>query len=94
MFGKADTIWVPQTFGTVNTYLRQYVHYFAQYDNIGRIIAISKGFNFFHYGVEFAAGLVEHKDDFVISWGKKDISSHIAFLPKSTVLKSLMPIVS
>lgn len=94
MYGKADTIWVPQTFGTVNTYLRSYVHYFAQYDNIGRIIAISKGFNFFHYGVEFAAGLVEYKDDFVVSWGKKDISSHIAFIPKENVFKSLRPIQS
>ena len=92
MFGKADTVWVPQTFGTVNTYLRHYVHYFAQYDNYGKIIAMSKGFNFFHYGVEFAAGLVEHKKDFLISWGKKDISSHIARMPQETVFKSLTPI--
>jgi len=92
MFGKSDTVWVPQTFGTVNTYLRSYVHYFAQYDNYGKIIAISKGFNFFHYGVEFAAGLVEHKKDFLISWGKKDISSHIARMPQETVFKSLRPI--
>ena len=94
MFGKADTTFVAQTFGTVNTYIRHYVHYFAQYDNIGRIIAVSKGFNFFHYGVEFAAGLVEHKDEFVVSWGKKDISSHIAFIPKETVFKSLRSIQS
>ena len=92
MFGKAEAVWVPQTFGTVNSYIRRYVHYFVQYDNYGKIIAISKGFNFFHSGVEFVAGLVEHKDNFLISWGKKDISSHIASIPRSTVLKSLMPI--
>jgi hypothetical protein len=92
MFGKSTSTWVPQTFGTVNVYLRRYVHYFTQIDNTGKIIAMSKGFNFFEHGVEFAAGLVEHKDDFVISWGKKDISSHIAFLPKDTVFKSLTPI--
>jgi len=94
MFGKSDSVFIPQTFGTVNTYIRHYVHYFAQYDNVGRIIAVSKGFNFFHYGVEFAAGLVEHKDDFLISWGKKDISSHIASIPKATVFKSLTPVMS
>ena len=92
MFGKAETVWVQQTFGTVNGYIRRYVHYFAQYDNYGKIIAISKGFNFFHSGVEFAAGLVEHKKDLLISWGKKDISSHIASIPKATVLKSLLPL--
>ena len=92
MFGKADTIWVAQTFGTVNTYLRHYIHYFARYDNYGQIMSITNGFNFFHYGVEFAAGLTEHKDDFVISWGKKDISSHIAFISKKLVLESLHPI--
>jgi hypothetical protein len=42
--------------------------------------------------VEFAAGLVEHKKDLLISWGKKDISSHIASIPKATILKSLLPL--
>lgn len=92
MYGKADTTWVPQTFGTVNSYLRNYVHYFAQYDNYGKIVALSKGFNFSHYGVEFAAGLVENKNDFLISWGKKDISSHISRISQDTILKSLTPI--
>jgi predicted GH43/DUF377 family glycosyl hydrolase len=43
-------------------------------------------------GVEFAAGLCEQGDDFLVSYGSKDVSCHIASMPKETVLKSLQPI--
>jgi predicted GH43/DUF377 family glycosyl hydrolase len=72
--------------------MRFYVHYFANYDERGFLIKISKGFIFEHMGVEFAAGLCEQGDDFLVSYGSKDVSSHIASMPKETVLKSLQPI--
>jgi len=92
MFGKADTVWVPQTFGTVNMYLRNYVHYFTRYDDEGYIIGVSRGFQFVESGVEFAAGITSHENDFLISFGRKDVSSHIARLPIELVYKSLQPI--
>ncbi len=76
----------------MNHNLRFYVHYFAQYDQKGMIQKISKGFIFEKMGVEFAAGLCEQGKNFLISYGSKDVSSHIAILPKETVLKSLHPI--
>ena len=76
----------------MNNNLRFYVHYFANYDQRGLLINISKGFIFENMGVEFAAGLCEQGDNFLISYGSKDVSSHIAILPKDTVLKSLHPI--
>lgn len=92
MFGKADTVWVPQVFGTVNTYLRNYVHYFTQYDSRGMIVAISKGFQFYEKGVEFAGGLVVKDKNVIVSFGRKDVSSHLAVIPLDTVMKSLKPI--
>lgn len=76
----------------MNHNMRFYVHYFANYDERGFLIKISKGFIFEHQGVEFAAGLCEQRDDFLVSYGSKDVSSHIASMPKETVLKSLQPI--
>lgn len=76
----------------MNHNLRFYVHYFANYDQKGLLINISKGFIFENMGVEFAAGLCEQGDNFLISYGSKDVSSHIAIMPKATVLKSLHPI--
>jgi hypothetical protein len=73
----------------MNHTLRFYVHYFANYDERGKIIGISKGFIFEQMGVEFAAGLCEQGDNFLVSYGSKDVSSHIASIPKETVLKSL-----
>ena len=76
----------------MNHNLRFYVHYFANYDQRGLLINISKGFIFENMGVEFAAGLCEQGDNFLISYGSKDVSSHIAIMPKDTVLKSLHPV--
>jgi predicted GH43/DUF377 family glycosyl hydrolase len=69
--------------------IRHYVHFFANYDQTGKLIKISKGFVFEHLGTEFAAGIVEQGDDFLISYGSKDVSSHIARIKKSTVLQGL-----
>jgi hypothetical protein len=76
----------------MNHNLRFYVHYFAQYDQKGMIQKISKGFIFEKMGVEFAAGLCEQGKNFLISYGSKDVSCHIASLPKEIVLKSLHPV--
>lgn len=76
----------------MNHNLRFYVHYFANYDQRGLLTKISKGFIFEHMGVEFSAGLCEQGDNFLISYGSKDVSSHIAIMPKDTVLKSLHPV--
>jgi len=76
----------------MNHNLRFYVHYFANYDERGFLINISKGFIFEHLGVEFSAGLTEQDDNFLVSYGSKDVSSHIASIPKETVLKSLHPV--
>jgi hypothetical protein len=71
---------------------RFYVHYFAKYDKKGKMIALSRGFIFENRGTEFAAGLTTQGDNFLISYGSKDVSSHIAILPQETVFKSLLPI--
>jgi len=76
----------------MNHNMRFYVHYFANYDERGLLIKISKGFIFEHQGVEFAAGLCEQESNFLVSYGSKDVSCHIASMPKETVLKSLQPI--
>lgn len=73
----------------LNASIRHYVHYFANYDQNGTLIKMSKGFVFEHLGTEFAAGLCEKGNDFLVSYGSKDVSCHIALLPKETVLKSL-----
>jgi hypothetical protein len=93
MFGRQDSFFQPETFGMVHTDRREYVHYFVKYDEKGIIRAMSKGFIFYKPGIEFAAGLSARKKDLLISFGREDVSSHIAVLPYETVLKSLFPVV-
>jgi hypothetical protein len=85
-------VWAPERFSTQNAAVRNYIHYFVRFDYEGSILAVSRGFQFFKSGIEFAAGLVAHKDNFLISFGREDVSSHIAVMPKELVLKSLIPI--
>jgi hypothetical protein len=82
----------PNTFG-VETYRdMDYLHYFAKYDKWGHMTHLSKPFRFYKPGVEFAGGIVMRGKEFLISFGKEDVSSHIASLPVATVLESLNPI--
>jgi hypothetical protein len=76
----------------MNNTHRFYDHYFAQYDNQGKIIALSNPFKFEIDGVEFAAGLTTRGDDFLISYGSKDVSCHVATIAKAVVLKGLKKI--
>jgi hypothetical protein len=73
----------------MNNTHRFYEHHFAQYDNKGMIIALSNPFKFEIDGVEFAAGLTTFEDKFMISYGSRDASSHVALIKKDTVLKAL-----
>ena len=91
-FFKNESKFVPERFGTVQVQLRDYIHYFARYDQDGYITQLSPGFKFYKPGVEFAAGLVAQRKDLLVSFGREDVSSHIARVPLETVLKSLKTI--
>jgi hypothetical protein len=89
LFQKSDMVHQANSFGMIKASLRNYIHYFTRYDEHGKIIGISKGFHFYKPGVEFAAGIIERKNDFIISFGREDVSSHLAVLNKSIVLDGL-----
>jgi hypothetical protein len=91
-FVKNEARWAPERFSTQNASVRNYIHYYVRFDSRGTILEISNGFQFFLSGIEFAAGLVAHKDNFLISFGRQDVSSHLAVMPKELVLKSLIPV--
>jgi hypothetical protein len=89
---KTFSYFDPATFGSYVANNHNYVHFFVKHDQEGFITEISKPFQFYRPGIEFAAGLVEKGDDFVVSFGREDVSSHLAFIPKGTVFKSLQTI--
>ena len=88
-FTKTDNRYVAESFGTISTTTRDYVHYFVRFGDDGMIISVSEGFKFHSPGIEFACGLVAQKKDFLISFGKNDVSCHVARIPMDTVLQSL-----
>lgn len=91
-FFNKTSPYISTTFATVQSVLRDYVHYFVRFDKFGYIIEISQGFRFHSPGVEFAAGLVFRGDQAIVSFGRKDLSSHLAFIDKDTIAKSLSPV--
>ena len=68
---------------------RNYAHYFVRIDQFGTTTHISPAFRFISKGIEFCAGIVSMGDDFVLSFGKEDTSSHLTRIAKSKVLPML-----
>lgn len=81
-----------RTFSTEERSSLRYTHYFARYDLKGNLLQLSKPFLFYQPGIEFAAGLIMQGKDFLISFGRNDVSSHIAVMPVRAVLESLQSI--
>jgi hypothetical protein len=83
------TYYRPASFATFHGSVRNYTHFFVKYDYTGKIIGFSDEFQFLGPGVEFAAGLIEKGNDFIISLGRGDASSHIATIKRETVLNMI-----
>lgn len=92
MIGKAFKMYSPTRFATVDAYHKNYLHYLVRFDADGRAIEISEEFQFMSSGIEFAAGIVERGDEFIISFGRDDVSSHLAIIESRRLLKKLKKI--
>ena len=78
----------PSTFGAHQS-IRQYTHRFVKYNSNYEITHMSPRFLFLDNGIEFAAGLAEYKDKYVISLGRSDIATVMATIDKQKVLDML-----
>lgn len=70
---------------------RRYTQQLVRFDNYGKIIELSPEFLFEGYPVEFAAGIADADDNFVISYGVEDSSANLAIIPKKNVMDMLYP---
>lgn len=84
----------PNTFGMVDFVIKNYGHYFVRFDRFGSIVESSSAFQFMGPGIEFVGGLVEMDKNFVISFGRDDVSSHAAVIEKEIVFRMMKPIES
>lgn len=86
---KRYTKYSPRTFSNQEYVIKDYTHYFVLFDNLGGIIQISDAFRFLGPGIEYASGLVKVGDSIIISFGREDVSSHLAIVPFAFVMSSL-----
>jgi len=89
LYGKASRMYIPSRFSYVEAYHKDYLHYLVRFNEDGQAVEISAPFKFIDHGIEFAAGIVEIGGEFIISFGRDDITSHIATIDAS-VFKSTM----
>jgi hypothetical protein len=83
---------VQTEFGMREAVRKNYHHFFVRIDENGWVVEISEPFQFISEGIEFAAGIVEKDDNYVISLGKDDAYSHLGYIHKSKVIKLLKKI--
>jgi hypothetical protein len=92
LYTRKTRTWDGRMFGMRDGLYKDYTHLFARYDERGQLIELGEEFQFIGPGIEFAAGMVEMGDDLVITFGKDDVSSHYARIPKWKVLKMLVAV--
>lgn len=77
---------------------RRYFHRFVQFDLDGTMTGFTEPFYFVFDHliddepmIEYAAGLVEHEDHYVVSFGFKDSRCFLARIPRGEVLREIRP---
>lgn len=71
-----------------NTKDGKYRHYFVKYNSNFELEFVTEAFSFLNGDIEFATGMIEHNNNFVISFGYIDNSAFLIEVPKNLV-KSL-----
>ena len=64
-----------------------YTHNFIVWDLDWNVIKVSREFNFIGGLIEFACGLAETDDDFLITFGYEDAAAYLVQIPKDWLLK-------
>lgn len=86
---KRGKMWDSRRFGNVDFCHKDYHHFLARFDESGNITAISEPFQFAGAGIEFAAGIGVRDGNLVVTLGRGDIESWVAWLPVSKVPRLL-----
>jgi hypothetical protein len=89
MVMKPKVLFNTRTFSYEPLDLRSYSHVFVKHNKDGLIEAISNKFIFHEGWVEFASGLIQDGDKFVISYGRNDLSSWVATIDVTRVISAL-----
>lgn len=79
----------PRLFGVETVKVRSYAHCFAKYSYKGVLTGVSDSFIFDEGGVEYSSGLVIHKNDVIVSYGKKDVASYLGKIKLAKVLEMI-----
>jgi hypothetical protein len=80
------------TFGVMHHVHKFYTHVFVRFNEYGSPVEISDHFKFDGDGIEFAAGIIPYGEDYVISYGKDDRTSHLAVISQKKVNRLLKSI--
>lgn len=68
---------------------RRYFHRFVQFDSLGYALSYTEPFFIVKPEIEFVAGIVEHKGNYVLSFGYRDLWAGLAHVPQKEVVAAL-----
>lgn len=89
---KSSKTYSQKHFGMIDWVEKNYGHYFVRFDRFGTITEMSEAFNFVAPGIEFVGGMVEKDGNLVVSFGREDVSSHLAIYPKDRAINMMRPL--
>lgn len=92
LYPRRTRTWDSRIFAMRDGLDKNYTHVFMRFDERGTLVQLSEEFQFVGPGIEFAAGLVEMGKNYVITFGQKDVSSHVATVPVKNVMQTLVDV--
>lgn len=92
LWTKETRHYIPTRMAYVNGHDKNYGHYLVRFDQEGTVVEMSRAFQFLGRGIEFCGGLTRMGDDFILTFGRSDVSSHMARIPVKDALNMLNPL--
>ena len=86
---EAVRVYTARRMAYVNGSQDRYTHRFVRYSEEGAVVEMSDPFVFESWGIEQCGGLVHWGDDFVLTWGRNEVSSVLGRIEQRKVMRLL-----
>ena len=92
LYVEKNVVYNPRTFSYSPSHIRRYAHRVLKFDNEGNLTHATDEFIFEEFIIEFASGIIKHKDNYIISYGRNDLASKICVIVQKEIDERLLPI--
>jgi predicted GH43/DUF377 family glycosyl hydrolase len=92
LYVEKNVAYNPRTFSYVPSDTRKYSHRFLKFDYRGELTHMTEAFVFEKFIIEFASGIIQKDKNYIVSFGRHDLSSNICVIEKKAINERLVSV--